>query len=255
MKAKPKKRFGQHFLTDQNVIHKIMDCFQARNDQFICEIGPGQGALTDPLLEKVDCIHAIEIDQDLAQALRDKYSARLILHRQDVLQFPLDQLTQQERSIRLIGNLPYNISTPLLFHLLAYRHLISDMLFMLQKDVVDRIVAKPGNKVYGRLSVMLQAFCKVQSMFSISANCFFPPPKVESAIIHLQPLDCIDIANFNHFANIVRLAFGQRRKTLRNSLKSLVSEEMFHRAEIDPGLRAENISVKQFIFLANCLPR
>lgn len=254
MKAKPKKHFGQHFLTDKNIIHKIIESFSPEMDQLVCEIGPGQGALTQELIKKVSVLHAIEIDQTLAQELQLSYpKEKLIVHEKDILQFPFDQLSTKEHSIRLIGNLPYNISTPILFHTLGYRKLIKDMLFMLQKDVVDRIVAKPNNKIFGRLSVMIQAYCHTQALFTIAPNCFFPPPKVQSTIVQLRPKEDVDIISFRTFSNVVRLAFGQRRKTLRNSLKNLVTPQIFTQLAIDPKLRAENLSVNQFIILANSL--
>lgn len=250
----PKKSFGQHFLHERGVIDKIVLAIDPRPGDAIVEIGPGQGALTLPLLAKHGALTAIEFDRDLlaplAAAARD--AGELTLISSDVLDVDLTALAAGGQ-IRLVGNLPYNVSSPILFHALAHAPAIRDMHFMLQKEVVDRMAAAPGSKVYGRLSVMLQAYCRVTPLFKVPPGAFRPPPKVDSAVVRLVPRaeQEIGIADRGRFAAIVRAAFGQRRKTLRNALQGVADAEAISAAGLEPGLRAEQVDVAGFVRLAN----
>ena len=249
---RPRKRFGQHFLHDQNVIARIIDAVNPRMDDQLIEIGPGRGALTLPLLERVRQLEVIEIDRDLTAWWQQQNKPNLILHAVDALKVDFCALQKQPvHKLRIVGNLPYNISTPILFHLLRYRACIADMHFMLQKEVVDRMGAGPGSKDYGRLSVMLQFYCTVEPLFDVRPGSFTPPPKVDSRIVRLiphtqQPAD-VDEACLQQ---LVTQAFSQRRKTLRNSLKQWFSSEQLQALEIDPGERPEQLALADFIKLA-----
>lgn len=257
----PRKRFGQHFLHDQWVIQKIIAAIHPTAKQSLVEIGPGQGALTIPLLKIVERLDAVELDRDLIPLLQRKIkedsqgSGELVIHEADALKFDYCSLADIGHKLRLIGNLPYNISTPLLFHLLTQSDCIQDMHFMLQKEVVDRITASPGNKNYGRLSVMIQYQCKAESIFNVSKGAFLPPPKVESAIIRLIPYETppYPVKDESLLELITSQAFGQRRKTLRNSLKGLLTEEQIEGLDIDPVRRAETLDLEQFTALSNLL--
>ena len=248
-----KKRFGQHFLHDKNIIHRIITVIDPKRHQTVIEIGPGKGALTFPLLEHLDTLHVLELDRDLAQALSKEYVAKknIVVHCVDALSYDFREISNQH--LHIVGNLPYNISTPLIFHLLRYHHSIDDMVFMLQEEVVDRICATPGNKDYGRLSVMVQAHCHAEKLFTVNPGAFSPPPKVMSAIIKLKPGDRFlkEINDPPGFAHIVKLAFSQRRKTLRNCLKGALEKNQIIDLGIVPGARAETLSVDDFIQLAN----
>ncbi len=251
----PRKRFGQNFLHDHNVIASILASLQIKAGDHWVEIGPGQGALTTPLLEKNITLDVVELDRDLVSHLKDKYKEKpnLTIHSADALKFNFAQLTKPNNKPRIVGNLPYNISTPLLFHLLENASCIADMHFMLQKEVVDRICASPGSKKYGRLSVMIQYYCQAECLFDVAPESFDPIPQVTSAIIRLQPhasppVKVNDKALLN---KVVAQAFSQRRKTLRNSLKTLVSEEVIVKLGIDPSARAETISLQDFANLSN----
>ncbi len=248
-----RKRFGQHFLHDQNIIQRIITAINPQRDQTIIEIGPGKGALTIPLLEHLDILHVLEVDRDLAQALAKKYEGeeKIIIHCLDALTYDFKELDNQH--LRIIGNLPYNISTPLIFHLLENNQLIDDMVFMLQEEVIDRMCASPGSKDYGRLSVMVQANCDAEKLFTVSPGAFSPPPKVMSAIIKLQPYDKLlnQISDYPCFAHIVKQAFSQRRKTLKNCLKGTLDEQQIINLGIPPGARAETLPIDNFIQLAN----
>jgi 16S rRNA (adenine1518-N6/adenine1519-N6)-dimethyltransferase len=249
-----RKRFGQHFLVDPGVIGAIMNAIGPRTGDRIVEIGPGQGALTG-LLARTGCeLHAIELDRDLAATLRADYAdtANVTIHEADALDFDFAALGD---GLRVVGNLPYNISTPLLFHLLEQAHCIRDLHVMLQKEVVDRIVAVPGSKTYGRLSVAVQARCHAQSLFTIGPGAFNPPPKVDSAILRITPdEDAIgrirDPALLNR---ILSQAFSQRRKTLRNALKGLADAPILESLGIDASARAETVTVEAYVLLANRL--
>jgi 16S rRNA (adenine1518-N6/adenine1519-N6)-dimethyltransferase len=248
-----RKRFGQHFLHDQNVIQRIVTAINPKCDQTIIEIGPGKGALTFPLLEHVEQLHVIELDRDLAQALSKQYNTnnKIIVHCLDALTYDFKEIGCQH--LRIVGNLPYNISTPLIFHLLEHNHCIDDMLFMLQEEVIDRMCAAPGSKDYGRLSVMVQAHCHTEKLFNVGPGAFSPPPKVISAIIKMKPYSGIlnKISDYPSFAYIVKQAFSQRRKTLRNCLKGTLNDGQIINLGIAPEARAETLSTENFIQLAN----
>lgn len=249
-----RKRFGQHFLKDERVLEKIVSVFLPKDDQNIVEIGPGLGALTSVLLSRIDHLSAIELDRDLVKRLKQQYPAdRLSIYEMDVLQCDLSKIkrSNEAKELRLIGNLPYNISTPLIFHLLGQLDQIEDMLFMLQKEVALRLAAKPGNKHYGRLTVMtsLQADC--ECLIDVPPDAFDPPPKVESTVIQLKPKSQPEEFDIDHLKKLVTAAFGQRRKTLRNALSSLVTIQQFKDAELDPSLRAESVSPEKFVHLSN----
>lgn len=252
-KHRAKKKFGQHFLHDQNIIQRIINTINPQQDQTIVEIGPGLGALTFPLLKQVDSLHVLEVDRDLAQILNEKYQteAKIVIHCLDALTYDFSRLGNQH--LRIVGNLPYNISTPLIFHLLENYHCIDNMVFMLQEEVVDRICALPGNKDFGRMSVMVQASCRAEKLFTVEPDAFSPPPKVMSAIIKLTPLNRLlnQILNYSCFAHVVRQAFSQRRKTLKNCLKGTLDEAGIINLGINPKVRSEILSIDSFIQLAN----
>ena len=249
----PRKRFGQHFLVDRHAIERIVAALDPKADDNLVEIGPGLGALTGPLLERVKHLTVIEIDRDLAAQLATTYPAeRLTLHTADALGFDYRSLGPD---LRVVGNLPYNISSPLLFHLAQYDAVVRDITVMLQKEVVERMAAAPATPEYGRLSVMLQVRFRVERLFRVPAGAFRPAPKVDSAVVRLAPLQAArpELADDALFARIVAAAFGQRRKTLRNALKTLADEAALERAGIAPGARGETLSVADFVRLANAL--
>lgn len=249
-----RKRFGQNFLQSPGVISRIVATLAPQPGQALVEIGPGHGALTGPVLEQAGALTAIELDRDLAGELQQRFGAAgLTLIGADALRFDFAALVGEGRRLRVFGNLPYNISTPLLFHLLAQRAVIGDMLFMLQREVVDRLAAGPGQADYGRLGVMVQYACAVEALFVVPPGAFWPAPKVQSRIVQLTPHATLPYpaADERRFANIVQRAFAQRRKTLRNSLAGVVSAEQFAAAGIDPGRRPETLSVAEFVRLAD----
>ena len=253
MKHVPRKRFGQHFLSDQRVIADILAAVSVQPGEHIAEIGPGEGALTDHLVKQTDQLHVIEIDRDLAAALRQRFPAdRLIVHEADALAFDYSSLPSP---LRLVGNLPYNISTPLLFYLLNYADRFSDLTFMLQKEVVERMVASPSGPEYGRLSVMLQYRYDMEMLLEVPPESFRPPPKVDSAVVRLRPRPGAQFTALNpvHFGQVVTTAFTQRRKTLRNALGKLIDEDGLRSLGIDPGLRPENLSVADYVAISNAL--
>ena len=252
--APAKKQLGQHFLADRHYIDKIVMAVNPKDGDRLVEIGPGQGAITLPLLRVHPKLTVIEFDRDLIAPLTaaaEPLGELTIVHR-DVLRVDFTELADGQ-PIRLVGNLPYNISSPILFHALEHAAVIRDMHFMLQKEVVDRMAAGPGSKVFGRLSVMLQAYCEVTSLFVVPPGAFRPPPKVDSAVVRLVPRDpaTININDHKRFAEVVKAAFGQRRKTLRNALNNVVSAEQFVAAGVRPDARAEQLDVAEFIALAN----
>ena len=253
MSHHPRKRFGQNFLHDQSVIERILDAVDPRPGEHLVEIGPGQGALTKGLLQRCGEMDAIELDRDLLEPLTDQCAAygRLHLHNADALKFDFRQLQTDARPLRLVGNLPYNISTPLLFHLLSYGNVICNMHFMLQKEVVDRMAAGPGSRTYGRLSVMLQVRCEVIPLFDIGPESFDPPPKVDSSVVRLQPRDhpLVSKDQLEDFGDLVSTAFAQRRKTLRNNLKKLLNTNKISDLGIDPSRRPETLSLDEFVRL------
>lgn len=247
-----RKRFGQHFLTDPGVIDEIIRSIHASKNDIVVEIGPGQGAITEALAANAGHLHAIELDRDLVAKLRRRYGDNdsVTIHEADALAFDFSALGDR---LRIVGNLPYNISTPLLFHLLQYRDRILDMHFMLQKEVVDRMAAGPGSKAYGRLSIMLGCHLNVESMFDVEPTAFDPPPKVMSAMVRLDPVapDTFDIRNEAVLSKLVTNAFMKRRKTIRNSLKNHLDSSDLEAVGIDPGLRPEQVSIEQYIALSN----
>lgn len=253
----PRKRFGQNFLHDHNIIYNILSSLQAKPGEHWVEIGPGMGALTEPLLNLGLRLDVVELDRDLVSLLKDKFKqhANLEIFSADALRFNFSALLKNNEKLRIIGNLPYNISTPLMFHLLDNAQCIDDMHFMLQKEVVDRICAAPGSKKYGRLSVMMQYYCATELLFDVPPESFDPAPKVMSAIVRLvphqqPPVEVNDITMLNR---VVVQAFSQRRKTLRNSLKKLIEEDAIIALNIDPTLRAEALSLADFAKLSNLL--
>jgi len=258
MDHRAKKQLGQHFLHDAGIIERIVRAIDPQPGDHLVEIGPGQGALTVPLLRRHGALTAIEFDRDLLPGLdriRAEYGALEVINA-DVLAVDLGRLAGTKQ-IRLVGNLPYNISSPILFHALDHAAGIQDMHFMLQKEVVDRMAAGPGSKVYGRLSVMLQAFAQVTPLFEVPPGAFRPPPKVDSAIVRMLPraAGSIGVDDAGMFSNVVKAAFAQRRKTLRNALSALADADTIGAAGVDPGARAEDIAVAQFVRLANDLAR
>ncbi len=257
-KLRARKRFGQNFLTDSMFIDKIIAALRIAADDHVIEVGPGYGALTGLLLSSGARLDAIEIDRDLAAVLAERFAAqeRFTLHVQDALQFDLATIaTAAGHTLRIVGNLPYNISTPLLFHFLQQRQYIRDMHFMLQSEVVDRIVAKPDSKAYGRLSVMLQYYFNTERLFKVPAAAFQPAPKVVSAVLRLAPRERsqAEAVVFDDLEQLLRAAFQQRRKTIKNNLRSLFDENDLQRLDIDPRARPENLHMPQFIRLAQAL--
>ena len=255
MKHVPRKRFGQHFLTDQAVIAGIVAAIRPQAEDPMVEIGPGLEALTAPLTAALRHLHVIEIDRDIIARLRLAYPpARLSVHAGDVLEFDFAALPG---ALRVVGNLPYNISTPLLFQLARYAERIRDMHFMLQKEVVERMVAAPGGRDYGRLSVMLQYRFDMELLIEVAPDAFSPPPQVESAVVRLSPRPraLLGAASEAGLAQVVRRAFAQRRKTLRNSLAGLLAAGDYIALGIAPGLRAENLAVADFVAISNYLEK
>jgi 16S rRNA (adenine1518-N6/adenine1519-N6)-dimethyltransferase len=253
MKHIAKKRFGQNFLTDQSVIASLVDAISPKVDDLMVEIGPGLGALTKPLLQKLNLLHVVEVDRDIIAWMQKEYSKNNIeIHNADALKFDFTSLGNH---LRVTGNLPYNISTPILFHLLDNVAHISDMHFMLQKEVVERMVAAPSTPAYGRLSVMLQYHLRMEYLITVPPESFEPAPKVESAFVRCVPHATLPFIakDENHFAKIVLAAFGQRRKTLRNTLKGLLDDAGFTALGIDSQKRAENLSVADFVAISNFL--
>lgn len=249
-----RKRFGQHFLHDPGVIRRIVDAVAPVAGERVVEVGPGRGALTWGLLQKAGLLDVIEIDRDLAQLLMADPRAKtgLRMHVENVLDTDFERLRGVGKPLRIVGNLPYNISTPLLFRLLTQRAAISDMHFMLQKEVVDRMAAQPGTKQYGRLTVMLAAVAEVEGLFDVGPGAFKPAPKVWSAVVRLRPTvkPRFDIGNDGVLRTLVTAAFSHRRKTLRNGLKGLLTAQQIETCGIDPQLRPETLTPAQFGLLA-----
>ncbi|HVC16261.1 MAG TPA: 16S rRNA (adenine(1518)-N(6)/adenine(1519)-N(6))-dimethyltransferase RsmA [Rhodanobacter sp.] len=256
MNARPKKSFGQHFLHDRRYIERIVSAVAPKASDFVVEIGPGEGALTLPLLKAAGKLTAIELDTDLIPDLQARASAAGELHiiHADVLKVNFTALAHSHgvERLRLAGNLPYYISSPILFHCAEHFPAIQDMHFMLQKEVVERMAAVPGSKVYGRLSVMLQLVCRVEPLFTVPPEAFRPPPKVESAVVRLLPLSPGELhdANPDDVYAVVKAAFAQRRKTLGNALKQLLDSDAIRRADVDPRARAETLAPADFVRLA-----
>jgi len=251
-----RKRFGQNFLHDPSIISCIISAIRPRPEDHLIEIGPGLGALTEELLDGAGALEAVELDRDLIPVLRTKffmYGDKFQIHEADALKFDFSTLRNDERQLRVVGNLPYNISTPLIFHLLSFSGLISDMHFMLQKEVVERLAAQAGDPNYGRLGIMAQYYCRVEKLFLVPPGAFNPPPKVDSAIVRLTPYEELPLKAKDPaiLQDVVRTAFGQRRKTLRNNLKPLLSAEQLEAIGIDSSLRPERLTLAEFINIAD----
>jgi 16S rRNA (adenine1518-N6/adenine1519-N6)-dimethyltransferase len=254
--SSPRKRFSQHFLHDIQVIQNIIVALDPQPAQHLVEIGPGKGALTLPLLRQGLTLEAIELDRNLIELLqKNPLSSQLKIHAADVLKFDFNQLITDKRLLRVFGNLPYNISTPLLFYLLNYANHIQDMTFMLQKEVVERMIAIPSTSNYGRLSVMLQYHCQIKKLLDVGPQAFYPPPKVHSSVVQLIPHTSppVNVISEKRLAQIVALAFAQKRKTLRNTLKSVLDTHALQAIGIDPQARAETLTLTEFARLANAL--
>lgn len=251
-----RKRFGQNFLHDGNIIRRIVAGIRPKEGETLLEIGPGQGALTGSLLASGCELIAVELDRDLVALLQQRFAdePRFQLHSGDALKLRLADLAG-ERRVRVVGNLPYNISTPLIFHLLAQSAGIIDMHFMLQKEVVDRLAAAPGSKAYGRLGIMTQYHCRVEPLLDVPPGAFSPQPKVQSAVVRLVPhaTPPFPATSVDTLQIVVRTAFNMRRKTLRNALHGLVSAEQMQQLGVDPGARPETLSLQTYVALANTI--
>lgn len=252
----PRKSLGQNFLQDSNIISKIVGSLNIKPDDIVLEIGPGRGALTELILPLAGHCHLVEFDHDLVSYWQGRMAEHpnLVVHSRDILKFDLDEvLSVSEQPIKVIGNLPYNISSPVLFYLMKYADRIESQIVMLQKEVVERMASPPGSKQFGRLSVMLQQRYAIEHLFNVPPGAFFPPPKVDSAIARLTPLGKPEypVDNYDHFAALVKQAFSQRRKTLRNTLKGLLDVTQIESVGVDPAARAETLSVANFTQLAN----
>ena len=250
-----RKRFGQNFLHDQGVIDNIVAAIDPRPDDHLVEIGPGLGALTEPVASQVEQMQVVELDRDLAARLvtNPKLAGKLTIHQGDALKFDFSKITTPGKKLKIFGNLPYNISTPLMFHLFEQAGIVENMHFMLQKEVVLRLTAAPGSKAYGRLSVMAQYYCQVIPVLEVGPEAFAPPPKVDSAVVRLVPhrelphpakdLKCLQ--------RVCTQAFSKRRKTIRNSLKGVITDEQLQQLAISPELRPEQITMAQYVAIAN----
>ncbi|WP_054112658.1 16S rRNA (adenine(1518)-N(6)/adenine(1519)-N(6))-dimethyltransferase RsmA [Marinagarivorans algicola] len=252
-----RKRFGQNFLHDQRVISHIVRSIRPSATDNMVEIGPGKGAITSLILDVCPNLNVVELDRDLIPILREKFGhlEHFHINEADALKFDFAQLGSAERPLRIVGNLPYNISTPLIFHLLSYSDRVQDMHFMLQKEVVVRMAAKENENNYGRLSIMTQYLCEVEHLFDVGPECFDPQPKVDSAIVRLTPYKTPPHPADDHktLDLVVRTAFSQRRKTLRNTLKTLLSSEELEALSIDPSKRPENLALSTYVTIANYL--
>ncbi|PKO35049.1 MAG: 16S rRNA (adenine(1518)-N(6)/adenine(1519)-N(6))-dimethyltransferase [Betaproteobacteria bacterium HGW-Betaproteobacteria-7] len=248
-----RKRFGQNFLVDSGIIGGIISAIDPQRGDTVVEIGPGLGAITVPLMARLDHLHVVEIDRDLIARLKRQHPpARMSIHEGDALAFDFASIG---RDLRLVGNLPYNISTPLLFHLAEYVGVVRDMHFMLQKEVVERMVAVPGDGDFGRLSVMLQYRFHLEWLIDVPPESFDPPPKVQSAVVRLIPKDVAELTakDMTQFSRIVQTAFAQRRKMLRNTLKGVLDDAGFAALGISPTLRPEDLAVEDYVRIANYL--
>ncbi|NVJ64978.1 MAG: 16S rRNA (adenine(1518)-N(6)/adenine(1519)-N(6))-dimethyltransferase RsmA [Gammaproteobacteria bacterium] len=252
-----RKRFGQNFLSDQHYINRIVAAIAPQSQDTMVEIGPGLGAITELLIDQVGKLDLVELDKDLIPRLEQKFQQEhLTIHHSDALKFDFSSLVANEGDdLRIVGNLPYNISTPLIFHLLSFRQHIKDMYFMLQKEVVERICAAPNSKTYGRLSIMSQYYCQAEMLFTVPPGAFQPAPKVDSAIIRLTPRaeNQLSALNPDKLSEIVTAGFNQRRKTIRNNLKKHISDSELESLAINPGARPETLAIDQFVTIANYL--
>ena len=256
MEHAPKKRFGQHFLHDPGIISRIVGAIDPQPGQTLVEIGPGLGAITRPVLARCQQLHVVELDRSLIPRLHTEYAdiGELVVHAADALKFDIGTVpVPPGQGLRVIGNLPYNISTPLIFHLLKWADGIQDMHFLLQKEVVDRLTALPGTAEYGRLGIMVQYHCQAEALFHVGPGAFRPPPRVDSAVVRLVPWKTPPwpAQDDTLFAALVHQGFTRRRKTLRNALQGLADPAAMMAADIDPGRRPETLSVAEFVRLAN----
>jgi len=250
----PRKRFGQHFLTDTSLVERMVRAIAPTDEQIVVEIGPGQGALTLPLLDRIQHLQVVELDRDLIVELERRIAQqRLTIHSADALRFDFRSLASNGQRLRVVGNLPYNISTPLMFHLLDQVDVIADMHFMLQKEVVDRLTATPGSSDWGRLSVMIQYYCQTDYLFFVPPEAFSPPPKVDSAVVRLTPHETLPhpADDLPLLRRMVAQAFTQRRKVISNGLRSFLTSEQIADCGVDPGLRPDAISLQGYVALAN----
>lgn len=258
MQHRARKRFGQNFLHDRGVIERIIHAINPQADDHLLEIGPGRGALTEYLAASQASLDCVELDRDLARFLNKRYSRNpgFRLYQEDILKFDLGTLDAEKHGLRVIGNLPYNISTPVLFYLLKYCGLIQDMTFMLQLEVVQRLAAQVGDKNYGRLGLMLQYFCTVEHLFDVPASAFSPQPKVSSAIVRLTPHTELPVQarSVENLKIVIRTAFNQRRKTLKNSLKAIIPQQSLKNLPLDVSLRPENLSLADYVVISDSLP-
>jgi 16S rRNA (adenine1518-N6/adenine1519-N6)-dimethyltransferase len=253
MKHIPRRRFGQNFLVDSGIINAIVSAIDPQRGDTVVEIGPGLGAITEPLLARLDHLHVVEIDRDLIAHLKKQHPpARMTIHEGDALAFDFASIG---KDLRLVGNLPYNISTPLLFHLAEYVGIVRDMHFMLQKEVVERMVALPGKSDFSRISVMLQYRFHLEWLIDVPPESFDPPPKVQSAVVRLIPREASELhaKSQEKLSQVVQTAFSQRRKMLRNTLKGTLSDAGFAELGIDPTRRAEDLTVDDYVRIANHL--
>ncbi|PCS22129.1 16S rRNA (adenine(1518)-N(6)/adenine(1519)-N(6))-dimethyltransferase RsmA [Candidatus Enterovibrio escicola] len=252
-----RRRFGQNFLTDPYVIDEIVSTINPITGENLVEIGPGLGALTKPILDKVDKLIVVELDRDLAERMRNypEMASKLTIYEADVIKFDFRSLSTLKNPLRIFGNLPYNISTPLLFHLFTFTGAVKDMHFMMQKEMVNRLAADPGSKAYGRLTVMAQYYCKVVPVIEVSPSSFTPAPKVDSTFVRLIPHNELELphpaTNLKWLERVCREGFNQRRKTVRNCFKKMIDLETLTSLEIDPTARPENLTLAQFVLLAN----
>jgi 16S rRNA (adenine1518-N6/adenine1519-N6)-dimethyltransferase len=252
-----RKRFGQNFLHDPGVISNLVRCIHPQEEEHLVEIGPGQGAITGPLADSGCRLDVIELDRDLTAGLLAAFvrNPRFKLHSADALKFDFSSLVESAEQLRVVGNLPYNISTPLIIKLLENAAIIKDMHFMLQLEVVERLAARPGGKNWGRLGIMAQYHCKVDNLFEVPPEAFSPRPKVQSAIVRLTPMQQLpwQACDVTHLRQVVQAAFAQRRKTLRNNLKGIIDTAQLERLGIDPGARAETLDIPEFIAMSNAI--
>lgn len=257
MRHQARKRFGQNFLIDQAVIERIQDTLDIGEEDHVLEIGPGQGALTDTLAARAGRLDCVELDRDLARYLDKRFAGdeSVTIYQQDILKFDLAELDSEPGSLRVVGNLPYNISTPVLFHLLQWPRLIKDMTFMLQLEVVQRMTAGTGDKNYGRLGLMLQYFCRVEHLFNVPSAAFSPRPRVSSAIVRLTPHASkpVSAQDPKLLEEVIRTAFNQRRKTLKNSLKAIISTAELEDLPLDSSLRPENLSLRDYVVISDAI--
>ncbi|MCY0963814.1 16S rRNA (adenine(1518)-N(6)/adenine(1519)-N(6))-dimethyltransferase RsmA [Parathalassolituus penaei] len=254
---KARKRFGQNFLHDPYIIGKIVSSIHPKESDCLVEIGPGMGALTEPLLEATGKLQVVELDRDLIPILRTKFFnyPNFRIHEGDAMKFDFTTLLEPGQKLRIVGNLPYNISTPLIFHLLSYHARVDDMHFMLQKEVVERLAAAPGSSDYGRLGIMAQYYCRVEPLFIVGPGSFNPPPKVDSAIVRLRPYEQLPIEakSVATLQQVVREAFSMRRKTIRNTMRNLISAEQLEALGIDTSLRPEVLTLEQYVRIADAV--